>query len=115
MSMLAPSRGSGATGLLEQPPAQSLTPPDRSDLVARTAPPPTSSLKSRDAMSTISSARSLPAPETVHPPSVAVVSTPARIPTLSRFRRLREFLARVDDCADQTAAQRDAHWRPVLR
>ncbi|MGC3955258.1 MAG: hypothetical protein QM804_13600 [Propionicimonas sp.] len=119
MSMLAPSRGSGTTGLLEQPPAHSLT-PDQNPAGAEIAPRHPSSLKSRTTMTTTESDRRIVAPATVVPPDQpappVVEPTPPQRAVRPRFARVRGFLFGVgDDSVDITTVQREALRQPYLR
>lgn len=121
MSMLATTRGSGTTGLLEQPPARSLTRPQPAG--PDTVPSAPTDFETRNTMTTTASARGAPAParvvartaEAVPPtPSEIVAATPAATPVRSWFHRISDIAFRMDACTKITAAHRDA-WRDVMR
>lgn len=114
MSKLAMTRGSGTTGLLEQPPARSLTRPEP-PAERNTAPPPSTSLKPRTIMTSTMSARSTSASAAKPPIPSEIATASATAPARSRFDRIRDFMSRMDDCSEMTAAHRDAQWRTPWR
>lgn len=114
MSMLAMPRGSGSTGLLEQPPARTPVPlHDHPAEAVATAPPRPSPAKSRTIMSTTVTARRPAVPATAVP---SPATTPAKGPVKARFDRVREVLFGVgSDRVDIATVQREVLRQPYLR
>lgn len=112
MSMLAVQRGSGTTGLPQQPPIQNLTLVDQAG-----AEPPSNpfSLRSSTTMSTITSGRRASAPPATAPREVAT-TRPTEVPVRSRCSRARDYLFGVgSDRVEITTVQREALRQPYLR